>query len=43
VIGGVLLPSSKRQHNERHTMKKFIALALVTLGISVPARAQWIL
>src|SRR2546426_2988024 len=23
-------------------MKKFIALALVTLGISVPARAQWI-
>jgi P-type conjugative transfer protein TrbJ len=24
------------------TMKKFIALALVTLGITVPARAQWI-
>jgi len=23
-------------------MKKFIALALVTLGVSVPARAQWI-
>ena len=31
VIGGVSLPSEKR-HNERHTMKKFIALALVTLG-----------
>ena len=25
-----------------HTMKKFIALALVTLGITVSARAQWI-
>ncbi len=23
-------------------MKKFIALALVTLGVTVPARAQWI-
>ncbi len=23
-------------------MKKFIALALVTLGVSVPARAQWV-
>jgi P-type conjugative transfer protein TrbJ len=41
VIGGVSLPSEQR-HNERHTMKKFIALALVTLGITVSARAQWI-
>jgi hypothetical protein len=40
VIGGVSLPSEER-HNERHTMKKFIALALVTLGVTVSARAQW--
>jgi len=42
VIGGVLPPSSEQRHNERHTMKKFIALALVTLGVTVSARAQWI-
>jgi len=41
VVGGVSLPSEER-NNERHTMKKFIALALVTLGVSVSARAQWI-
>jgi hypothetical protein len=41
VIGGVSLPSEQR-HNERHTMKKFIALALVTVGVTVSARAQWI-
>jgi hypothetical protein len=40
VIGGVSLPI--RKHNERHTMKRLIALTLVTLGITVSARAQWV-
>jgi hypothetical protein len=30
------------KHNERLIMKKLIALALVTVGISLSARAQWI-
>jgi len=42
VIGGMSPPSSEQRKNERHTMKKFIALTLVTLGVDVPARAQWI-
>jgi hypothetical protein len=41
VIGGVSLPTEER-NNESHTLKRFIALALVTLGVSVSARAQWI-
>ena len=40
MIGGVSLPI--RKHNERHTMKRLIALTLVTLGITVSARAQWV-
>jgi N-glycosylase/DNA lyase len=40
VIGGVSLPI--RKHNERHIMKRLIALTLVTLGITVSARAQWV-
>jgi N12 class adenine-specific DNA methylase len=38
VIGGVLLPNRERKQNERHTMKKFIALALVTVGVSVSSK-----
>jgi hypothetical protein len=40
MIGGWSPPVHK--HNEGHTMKRLIALALVTLGIIVSARAQWV-
>src|SRR4029077_10777851 len=34
--------SASRSNERKHTMKKFIALTLVTVSVALSARAQWI-